>query len=187
LNEVNEEVKIAHKSFRAKACLTGSRFSMKFKDSKIEYLKDCREEKDFREIPRSKRTTRTVIQKIKNFCMISIMCQIKRRKTILRINQKFFFETEKSGQEYEIRNEDFNNDDTQIDCYAPGLSTGTLHLAISSSLSIKQACLTVLITLQSIESFDSLIMLKLSASELKNEQEISDQNFIERFTKRFIS
>ncbi len=72
-------------------------------------------------------------------------------------------------------------------CYAPVLSTSTSHLVTSSPLSIKQACLTVLIILQSIESFDSLIMLRFSASELKNEQEISDESFTERFTKRFIS
>jgi hypothetical protein len=74
-----------------------------------------------------------------------------------------------------------------ICCYVLVLSTSTSHLVISSPLSIKQACLTVLITLQSIEFLDSLIMLRFSASELRNEQKISDENSIERFTKRFIS
>jgi hypothetical protein len=73
------------------------------------------------------------------------------------------------------------------DCYVLVLSTNTSHLAISSTLSIRQACLTVLITLQSIEFLDSLIMLRFSANELRNEQEISNENSIERFTKRFIS
>jgi hypothetical protein len=72
-------------------------------------------------------------------------------------------------------------------CYAFALSTSTSHLVISSTLSIRQACLTVLVTLQSIESFDSLIMLRFSASELKNEQKISNESFTERFTKKFIS
>jgi hypothetical protein len=72
-------------------------------------------------------------------------------------------------------------------CYVLVLSTNTSHLVISSSLSIKQACLTILIILQSIEFLDSLIMFRFSTNELKNEQEISDENFIERFTKRFIS
>jgi hypothetical protein len=72
-------------------------------------------------------------------------------------------------------------------CYVPALSTGTPHLATSPALSIRQACLTALVTLQSIEFLDSLIMLRLSTSELKNEQEISDESSTERFTKRFIS
>jgi hypothetical protein len=72
-------------------------------------------------------------------------------------------------------------------CYVPVFSTSTPHLSTSPPLSIRQAYLTVLVILQSIESLDSLIMLKLSANELKNEQEISDESFIERFSKRFIS
>jgi hypothetical protein len=47
--------------------------------------------------------------------------------------------------------------------------------------------LTILKTLQSIEFLDSLIMLKFSANELRNKQKISNKNFIERFTKKFIS
>jgi hypothetical protein len=76
---------------------------------------------------------------------------------------------------------------SMIECYVFVLSTNTSQLIISSSLSIRQACLTVLITLQSIESLDSLIMLRFSASELRNEHDISDENSIERFTKKFTS
>ncbi len=76
---------------------------------------------------------------------------------------------------------------TITSCYAPVLSTGTSHLATSPPLSIRQACLTVLVTHQSIGFLDSLIMLRFSASELKNEQEISDESSTEWFTKRFIS
>ncbi len=47
LNEVNEKVKNAHKSFRAKAGLMGSRFSMKFKDSKIDVSKTVGKKKTF--------------------------------------------------------------------------------------------------------------------------------------------
>jgi hypothetical protein len=82
---------------------------------------------------------------------------------------------------------DSNWDSKLCECYAFVLSTSTSHLVTSSSLSIRQACLTVLIILQSIESLDLLIMLKFSANELKNEQKISDESFTERFTKKFIS
>ncbi len=71
-------------------------------------------------------------------------------------------------------------------CYVLVLSTSTSHLVISSSLSIRQACLTILIILQLIELLDSLIMLKLSTNELKNEQKISNESFTKRFTKKFI-
>jgi hypothetical protein len=72
-------------------------------------------------------------------------------------------------------------------CYVFVFNTNTSQSIISSSLSIKQACLTFLITFQSIELLDSLIMLKLSTNELKNEQKISNENFIERFMKKFTS
>jgi hypothetical protein len=76
---------------------------------------------------------------------------------------------------------------SRTNCYAPVLSRSTSHLVISSTLSIRQACLTALVTLQSIEPFDSLIMLRFSANVLRNEQEISNENSPERFTKRFTS
>jgi hypothetical protein len=109
-------------------------------------------------------------------------------------HSSFEFEESHSSFKYEESHSSFEYEEShsslasrQHFCYAPVLSTNTSHLVISSSLSIKQACLTVLITHQSIEFLDSLIMLRFSASELKNEQKISNESSIERFTKRFTS
>jgi hypothetical protein len=79
------------------------------------------------------------------------------------------------------------NNTMTTNCYVFVFNMNTSQLVISSSFSIRQACLTFLIIFQSIEFLDSLIMLKLSTSELRNEQKISNENFIERFMKKFIS
>jgi hypothetical protein len=117
-----------------------------------------------------------------NQSLKKIILYEERIQTLIDVKQtliKFHMKTRKNVDQVEKK--------IKCYCYAFVLSTNTSHLVISSSFSIKQACLIILIILQSIKFFDSLIMLRFSANELRNEQEIANENFIERFTKKFIS
>ncbi len=115
-----------------------------------------------------------------NFCrsFVFILSCLARRVMMLSVNSVLI------ERNWSIMNLIMNK---TRNCYVFALSTNTSHLVISSSLSIKQACLTILTTLQLIEFLDSLIMLKLSTNKLKNEQKISNESSTERFTKKFIS